>query len=69
MRQLTKTEGNLMLAIAQAISHSQPELAQRVPVAALAELLAESQAVMDASGQHGQVVDFESMVKLIKAKK
>lgn len=60
-----RTHGTLYLAIALHLSRQDPELAQQMTAHELADLLAESQAAMDATGQHGQVASAEDMINLV----
>jgi hypothetical protein len=50
------------------MSENNPELAQQMTAAQLADLMAESQGIMDAS-QPGQVATVADMVKLVKEAK
>lgn len=59
-----RTHSALYLAIAERLSQSDPDLAKRMTVADLAGLLADSQAVMDAS-QPGQVASVEDMIEIV----
>lgn len=57
--------GSLYLAIAKVLSQADPALAQRMSAEELADLIADSQAVMDAT-KPGQVNSLEDMIMLCK---
>ena len=61
----SRTHGSLYLAIARLMSENNPELAQQMTAAQLADLMAESQGIMDAS-QPGQVATVADMVRIVK---
>ena len=60
----SSTHGALYLAIAQALSQHDPQLAQQMTAEQLADLLADSQEAMDATTP-GQVKTIEDMIGLV----
>lgn len=68
MRTITgRTHGMLYLEIARRISLDDPEMAKRLTVEDLASLMADSQAVMDAT-KPGQVGSVDDMVNIVRQK-
>jgi hypothetical protein len=63
----SRTHGTLYLAIAKLMSENNPELAQQMTAAQLADLMAESQDIMDATTP-GQVATIADMLKLVGGK-
>jgi len=64
----SRTHGSLYLAIAKLMSENNPELAQQMTAAQLADYMAQSQKIMDAS-QPGQVATVADMVRIAQKDK
>lgn len=60
-----REHGSLYLAIAKGLSQADPALAQQMTAEELADLIADSQAVMDVTSP-GQVTTVEDMIMLCK---